>query len=213
MSYDYSNSCALLVSTSDKYEDAWRPFFGLIDIYWENHPHNVYLNCETKGYEKNGVTCIYSSPDIAWSRRLLDCLKKIDEEYVFFSLEDAFLLGAVNDEFLEYSYHLLKTNPEVAVCRLKSSSHPLLKVDPRWGEYRVAGNDVGYRLDTQIALWRKEDLISFIDEKESPWQFEELGTHRVKNTNKLFLWHYVDNEFDVKQMVYPYHVDPSMGYG
>lgn len=45
------NNCAILLSTCDKYEDAWLPFFTLFKTYWKECTFPIYLNTETKRCE------------------------------------------------------------------------------------------------------------------------------------------------------------------
>ena len=62
--------------------------------------------------------------------------------------------------------------------------------DERYEPFRIATSDITYRLETQFALWRKKDLMSFIDVRENPWEFESIGSKRIIGTEKKFLWCY-----------------------
>ena len=210
------NNVTLVVSSCDKYQDAWYPYFELIKKYWPNHPTRIALITETKKYSCEGLDiCVYNSngDTVTWSERLYRCLQSVETEYVIFSLEDFFLLDFVKEEALEKCYEWMEKDPNIAVCRLYSSEDKRLIPTDQYGAFRIADQTIGYRLDTQAALWRKETLMSFIDLKENPWQFEALGTQRIKNTQKLFLWHYCDSLDDINNRVFPYQMLPKYGYG
>ena len=148
-----------------------------------------------------------------WSERLYNCLKNIDTEYIIFSLEDFFLQDYVDEDTLEKCYQWMEENHNIAVFRLYPSVNPALIKTDKYENFRIADNTIGFRLDTQAALWRREDLMSFIDLKETPWQFEEIGTQRIKGTDKLFLWHYCETMDDLNGRVFPYQVLHRYGYG
>ena len=61
--------CSILVTSCDKYEDAWKPFFSLLNIMWPTCPYRIYLNTETKNHiEKiiNVVFVDFNGGDESW---------------------------------------------------------------------------------------------------------------------------------------------------
>jgi hypothetical protein len=200
------DQCSLVVSSCDKYETAWYPYFELIKKYWRDRPKNIYLITETKTYSHEGleILCINSGSKCTWSERLYQCLSLIKTKYIIFSLEDFFLLGEVNSSRLEKCFEWMEDNPNIAVCRLAASNDKRLKPTEKYDDFYIASNDIGHRLDTQFAIWNREVLISFLDLSESPWEFEGNGSRRIKDTSKIFLWHYVEDEHDIRSMIIPY---------
>lgn len=206
----------LLVSSCDKYSTAWFPFFELIKKNWPRHPDKIVLNTEKLSYTHEGLNIkTINEPHInaTWSQRLLNCLNQIDTEYIIFSLEDFFLQAPVKHGTIENCLKKMKSNAEIACFRLKASDDiNLKKID---GDiFALADKMVSYRLDTQFALWRKQILMSFIDETESPWEFEGKGTQRIKETDKLFYWFYTENpEVISDNLIVPYVIGHFTGYG
>ena len=85
--------CAVLVCSCDKYEDTWIPFFTLMKKYWSDCPYQIYLNTETKQYKDKlgmGVITLNSRPKYSWSKRLKNCLRQIDSQFVILILDDFF---------------------------------------------------------------------------------------------------------------------------
>lgn len=206
---------ALVVSSCDKYEDAWHPYFELLKKYWPEHPTKIYLITETKTFHSEGLdiqVCNYDE-NLTWSERLYRTLESVESKYVIFSLEDFFLLDYVKEDRIDECYAWMEKNPQIAVCRLCASNHPNLKKSEEYRDFYIADNTVDYRLDTQVALWNRETLMSFIDLKENPWQFEEVGTERIKDTDKIFLWHKSDNLYSMEDKIFPYRIFQSFGYG
>lgn len=215
MEYAYSEKCSLLVSSSDNYETTWYPFFELLKQFWKHHPHKIFLNTETISYQDETLDLIniLGGKEATWSERLYRCLEQIETEYVIFTLEDFFLLDEVNDEAIEQCLRWMEENDNIAQCRLKASHCPELEENEHYAPFRLAGDEVPFRLDTQVALWRRTALMEFIDLQENPWQFEQRGTERIKGIDKIFLWYYSEQEEDRANMIFPYHVNPRYGYG
>lgn len=212
---DIKNDVALVVSSCDKYEDAWHPYFELIKKYWPGHPKKIYLITEEKSFccpELDIQVCNYNK-SLTWSERLYQTLSRIKFKYIIFSLEDFFLLGNVKQERIEECLGWMEENPQIAVCRLFSSNHPRLKATEKYRDFYIADNTIGFRLETQVALWNRETLISFIDLKENPWQFEQDGTKRIMDTDKIFLWHKSDNLYRMDDKIFPYRITQTYGYG
>lgn len=209
------NQCSLVVSSCDKYETAWYPYFELIIKYWKDHPKEIYLISETKSYyhERLQIHCVNPGIQTTWSERLYQCLSQIKTKYIIFSLEDFFLLAPVRSNRIEECLSWMNENPDIAVCRLAVSNDPALIPTNEYRDFYIAGNTVAYRLDTQFAIWDKEALMSFLVLSENPWQFEEIGTKRILNSKKIFLWKYAENDFDLDNMVVPYRINQQYGFG
>ena len=84
-----NNKLAVLITSCDAYEDVWDPFFLLLDIYWADIPYRVYLNTETKQYNKKfkhfqveslTLSDISVNKNVSWSQRMKLALDRIDEE-------------------------------------------------------------------------------------------------------------------------------------
>lgn len=206
----------LLVSSCDKYSTAWNPFFELVNLNWPGHPKKIILNTETMSYSHKGLnieTINEPQTNATWSQRLLNCLYNINTDFIIFCLEDFFLQGPVKEDVLEYCLKKMKNNPQIACYRLKASNDNNLKKSED-GLFYIADKNVPYRLDTQFAIWRKQILISFINENESPWEFEGKGTERIKETDKLFYWFYDEKpEVITENLIVPYVIGHFTGYG
>lgn len=168
-------SCAVLVISSDGYRDLWRPFFTLFWRYWPDCPFPVYLGTNRAQYDEPRVTTLAAGAD-PWSKQLRLCLNRIDDEYVLLLLEDYFLNKPVSSaaiiEHLKLLHALRGT-----VLRLYPKPGPDLPVPGRAGVGRIHPR-ARYRISTQAALWSRIELLSLLEDEESPWDFERNGTTR-----------------------------------
>ena len=209
------NDIALVVSSCDKYADAWYPYFELIKKYWPGHPKKIYLITEGKKFYSTGLDITVSAYDksLTWSEMLYKTLSKIDSKYIIFSLEDFFLLDYVKQERIDECVTWMEENPQIAVCRFFSCGYDSLIPTDTYKDFRIAGKDISFRLETQFALWNRETLMSFIDLSENPWQFEKNGTERIKDTDKIFLWKYSKNPDSPDDKIVYYFHGINKGYG
>lgn len=166
-----NSKVSILVSSCDKYYEAWMPFFTLLNKYWVECNFPKYLLTESSSYTDFDVKTINCQSN-EWSSRLLYALDKIDTEYVLFLLEDFFIMGTVDNEAIKRYVSYLDNDENMSVIYLKtiagqkttSSEYPeLIKME--------AGKK--YYMNFQAALWRRKDLMGIIKPGLSPWDIEE----------------------------------------
>lgn len=212
------DECTLLVMSCDKYHSAWYPYFSLLQKYWPDHPEKIVLSTETISsycFSNLSIECITSEPKATWSSRLKSCLEGIQNDFIIFSLEDYFLQDTVKNERIEECLHYMKNNRDVAVCRLFNNSDPEDDLGAEViRDFYIADRNVGFRLETQFALWNRKILLSFIDESESPWEFEAKGSKRIIDTQFRFLWYrHPGGEACFNDFIVPYKMKLMSGYG
>lgn len=180
------NNFTIIVNSCDKYEDAWDPFFRLMEINWpESENYKIILNTETKDYICNyhNVKTVCSG-NIAWSKRLKNILETVDTDFVLFFLEDFFLRSPVNQEMFEEAYNLISENDDIGYIGLKNTPERVFKDKNYIPTERFFSRDLlatNCRITAMSVLWRKSWLIELLDEKENPWEFENNASVRSRN--------------------------------
>lgn len=204
--------CSVLISTCDKYKDAWDPFFFFFTKFWADCPYEVFINTESESYsnDKIKVSVInYPKRNATWSQRLKHALKEIKTEYVIFLLEDFFFLNNVNQDMIDECIRLMDIHKDVSVIDFEGVGN-LVHGEKYKDIIDFCKRDIKsmYFLNCQASIWRRKDLMKFLSPHESPWQFEIFGSERVKLYNKTFLLQEKNccNVFD-------YNVNWDSGYG
>lgn len=179
------NNLTIIVNTCDKYEDAWNPFFRLMEIHWpESENYKIILNTETKDYKcdfRNVKTVC--SGNITWSKRLKNILETVDTDFILFFLEDFFLRSPVNQEIFEEAYNLILKNNDIGYIGLKYTPERVFKDKNFIPTERFFSRDLlatHCRITAMSVLWRKSWLLELLDEKENPWEFENNASIRSK---------------------------------
>lgn len=167
-------SCAIVVVSCDRYADLWAPFFTLWERFWPERFGPTYLVTNHAHAVFRGVKVIRVGDDVSWSDNLLKALSDVPEEYILLSVEDLFLCGPVDAEYLRRILDWVRENRPDHV-RLNPSERPYRKHDDTVG-WMPEG--APYRTSTVLTLWKKAVLASLLRSGESAWEFELLGSGR-----------------------------------
>jgi len=184
---------AILVNTTDSFEDCWLPFFKLFSIFWHDYKGKIYLNTETKTFSYPGLNIIpirnhqtTTGRKPTWSECLLCALDTMSEAIVLYMQEDYFLWDFVKNDLINEFANLISvknidcihlTDQATPGPFQKTSFEQLLEIDKK----------APYRISTQVALWKKDVLKQYLRKHENAWQFELYATRRARILNhKLF---------------------------
>lgn len=202
----------ILVNSCDLYEDAWNPFFRLLQIQWPECPYDIVLNTESKQYvdEYFDVKCICSSRKMIWSERLIYALNQIESKYILFFLEDFFLYDKVNEEIILQSLYCMEENNDIGV--IKFVPH----VPENWYDKDIVLNNYFSPIPKSFrarnaglaAIWRKDYYLKLLRPFEDPWEFEIFGAIRSKKYPEQI---FVQN--NLYPLAFPYDIQIKYGYG
>ena len=200
----------LVVSTCDAYIDALPPLFALFRKYWPSLDVPIVLNTETAAYQHEGFEIVcprvcLGLPDpqsMSWSLRLKRTLvQAVHTELVLHYLDDFYLRSPVNTERLDICLGLMTGNQRVACTLLFSCPKPFTPMQEHpWLVKR--SKSAPYLFSLQAGLWRKDRLLHFLRDHESPWRFERWGSLRGRRYPDEF---YAAAPIDGKQSILDYY--------
>lgn len=184
------NDVTLLVSSCDKYEDAWHPFFELLHIYGNGFSCPIVLNTETKNYvnEHFDIRVINSPGKMTWSERMANVLSQIDTEFVLLILDDYFLKDHFGTERFDKVLNYMRAHKDVG----------FVDIAPRWAasgedvknnlqnndiqdDFYVRENDE-WNITLVPSVWRKDFFLNLLRKHEDVWMFEYYSGIRAKKT-------------------------------
>lgn len=203
-----NSNVSILVSSCDKYEEAWVPFFTLLSNYWRNCCFDKYLLTESKNYTDFGVKTINCSYK-AWSSRLLYALNEIETEYVLFMLDDFFVMGEVDDEAIRRYISFMDNDSGISSIYLKTSTGQT-KISSKYPELIKMEPGRIYYLNFQAGLWRRRDMMNVIQPGLSPWDIEEKADWNIPG---IFYCVRNSSYTNTKNDVIPYLWALKSGYG
>ena len=203
----------ILVNSCDLYEDAWNPFFRLLQIQWPDLQYPVVLNTESKSYSCDfmNVRTIHSGFDLSWSARLKYALNQIHTPFVLFSLEDFFLTEKVNVPAFDYALEKMRQNPSlggITFRPLEVDEPPFLRNDLTHA-FKVIKSKKPYRIKVLISLWDVSYLKSLIMGDENPWIFEREFSIRSIYAGRTLL----TQDYTAAPPVFSYAINPKLNLG
>ena len=124
---------------------------------------------------------------MTWSECLINAINQIDTPLILYFQEDYFLDEKVDSDFVDKMVSLMIEKPEIKRIGLVTTDS-LGKLYPYdFTELNIISNKAKYRISTQVCIWRKETLLSYLKPEENGWMFEIFGTWRSWKKNELFL--------------------------
>lgn len=181
MKSDYT----ILVSSCDAYQDLWNPFYTILKANWpEVVQQEIVMNTEHGSYHFEDLNVrtlqLYQNrPVPTWSRRLKDHLLAIESDYVLLILEDFFLEAPVNEEIINRAVQALKENPNIAHFSFMPTLWECID-DGKFEGFVRRKHITPYKVNTQIGLWRKKELLALLRMHETPWEFEIYSNLRAR---------------------------------
>ena len=189
------HSFTLVVCSCDAYQDVWRPLFTLFERYWPDIRKQPIILCtETLSYQQSGfaITCPqlfkgHPNPrSLPWSKILKDTLKySVTTDLVLIYLDDFLLQGPVNNERLEICLRYMEENKNIANIVLYDCPPPY-EPSKEYPWLCKRSKKAPYLFTLQAGLWRRERLIHFLRDHESPWHFERWGSIRGRRYKDEF---------------------------
>ena len=194
-------NCSLLVSSCDKYNDLWDPFFMCLTKFWPQIKMPIYLNTESLTYEpteeipfnictlkqKQGVK------NTSWSQRFIDALNRIESEYIILMLDDYFICNEVSENDINELLVFMENNPDVASVQLnwslnkEKTSEQAKELKPK-----MISED-GWKAFFTPTIWRKSILLKWLRPWENVWAFEDCGSKRANRWYKKDKVYIVDD--------------------
>lgn len=178
---------AILVCSCDKYEDVWNPMFEMFYKFWPDCPYDVYLLTNQKNYQHKKVKTISTGDDVTWSKAFRRALQSIKEKYVLIIMEDYILRSKVRNSDFEIALEYMESHC-VDYFRTFPAPRPTVEIG-MCGDFKIGEieTEAPYRVSLQSAIWKREYVLSIIDDKDSAWQFEHLGSKRSSKDGSYFV--------------------------
>lgn len=194
MKMSTSKNYSIYLSTCDGYSDCWDPFFTLFEKYWPGFDGTVYMSSEYLSYSRPYVIplqlCLNRSVPrnkrITWSRLTKWALKEIPSDLILFMQEDFFLKGPVKTDIIDEFASLMLSNHEIKCIHLTDQCGNW-STPSTFEHLDTMLLRRPYRISCQCALWRKEELLTLLRNRESAWEWEILGSSRSSALGHLYL--------------------------
>ncbi|MEN9659563.1 MAG: hypothetical protein RL571_3028 [Pseudomonadota bacterium] len=182
-----ANNLTIVVNTCDAYDDVLTIFFHALHDCWPDCPFPVVINTESNSHHYPARVHNYISSQGVddWGGRLLATLGSVETEYVLMLYDDFILNAPVNNQRIASSLNRLQSQTLAVVAYLINTALPLSNTST--DDIFIPLKDrVDYRLNSAPAIWRRQALMGYIAEGDTPWAWEVFGSYRTWGDGKLF---------------------------
>jgi hypothetical protein len=177
-----SSTVGLIVLSCDRYSDLWNPFFKLFFSNWPDCPYRIYLAANQLKYDHPKVITLLSGPDRDWSSSIRKCVEQICHDYLFFFIDDAFLISKVDSKSVE-GVISDAISQDINYLRLRPSPPPDAPYNSHYG---VISRDAEYRASLFASVWKRDVFLHVLNDGETAWAFEVVGTERSRSLDGFF---------------------------
>lgn len=179
-----------VITTSDAYVHLCRGFARQWNKYCGLPVTLVWRNVEPPPLPDNFTLLHSPARWHDWSGSLIGALQQMDDEIILLGLEDFWLSGPADLDYLNAAAWLIQGSPEVARIDLTDdrTAYPYVK---KGGYYEAVVDPeqttIQYLCSTQFSLWRREFLLHALVPGELSPHFEVEGSRRVAPDNPVIL--------------------------
>ncbi len=180
---DQISDCAIVISSCDAFQDAWKPFFTLFFRYWPDCPFPIHLISNYTRYDDPRVQMILVGEDKKLPANLRKSLESISQSHVLYLQEDYLLERPVDNKDVLRFYKIFLER-KAAYFRLYPNPKP--DIIDHSGDFGLISREARYRTSMQASFWDKAILLSLLRDEESGWDLEIKGTERSRTIERPF---------------------------
>ena len=172
---------SVIYYSSDAYQDCWKPFFDLWSRYFKTKmDYEVLLLNNSLDYDHDTVdieivSCGLEAP---WSKRLRMGIERAQSDIIFLIGDDFFPLSRVHCDLMESQFDLMRKNLEIDHIRYLYKPGKFKTRASNWNDLDEIERFTKYRFLFAPSFWRKDSLLRYIVDFESPFMSEKMGTYK-----------------------------------
>ena len=177
---------AVLVSSCDRFFDAWRPFAAFWRRYWPAQvlPWPAFLIVNRLSVCSEWLTPLAVGPDRGWADNLRIALGRIEADHLLYLQEDYFLTAPPDAAWLAAMAASARSESVDVLCLRAmppgygAEAWPRVPASVGEGLSEIpAGSPWRGRL--QAAFWRRTALLEALRPGENAWDFEARAAERL----------------------------------
>jgi hypothetical protein len=177
---EFAGSVAIVVSSCDKFFDAWRPFAFFFRKFWPNCPFPVYLIVNRLRVRSSSIQPITVGRDKGWASNMQTALERVTAPYILYMQEDYFLTTPVDRQRLasDFAYAFEHNAASLCFCGRSELERDFVHLNDRFG---IVPRDSDGRTRCQVTLWKRDVFISALRSGETAWNMEARGSERTRD--------------------------------
>ena len=163
----------LTIHTCDKFSDIWDPTTYLLNKNWaDRNVRTLFITDAPTNREFENIEVISTEAGLDMPKRMSRIIDDIETEYLFYSLDDYFLIHKIDTQRIEqlldlmdyYSIDYLSFKNFHKVSRLLDEKEALYELDLYSGE--------DYVVNLYPGIWRTSFMKKSLEEEKNIWEYE-----------------------------------------
>lgn len=181
---DWADEISVVVSSCDRFFDAWRPFAYFFRRFWPDCPFPVYFIGNRLRTESRHFRYIAVGADKGWASNMQRALQQIETPYFLYLQEDYFLTAPVDETQLvsDIECAFAQNAASFSFCDLSVLEPEFRHTDSR---FAVVPENSSGRTRLQATLWRRNVFASLLRPGETAWDMEARGSERTRGLHIL----------------------------
>ena len=188
--YNIYKNCSFVFGSCDAYSFLWDNFFKLLFKYFPSSKKFKFYGMVENDYLYDGVVVKgyhASLKNNSFSSRLIEALKNVDTEFIIFFLDDFYLEGKVNEEYIFSSFNLLFEDKNIGHIVLHDFQKEMDVGKKDYNDsFVIMDKRASFRISAQCSFWRKDYLLKILRKYEDAWEFEFNGTYRSRYYKEIY---------------------------
>jgi len=180
----HADDISIVVSSCDRFFDAWRPFAFFFRKFWPDCPFATYLIVNELEVRSSTIRSLRVGKDKGWASNMQVALEQIATPYILYFQEDYFLTAEVRRDQLAKDIADMMQQDVASFCFCDLSL-----LEPEFGQrYERVGvvpDESNGRTRLQAALWKRDVFASVLRPGESAWDMEARGNERTRGLRIL----------------------------
>ncbi len=184
------------MDTHTEYSDIWPMYFGRLDQHLQFKKSYIFVDCRSDKVPPGHVQIVNDDSD-PYYKRFLECLNRVEEDYVLYMQEDHIFYDDSNEIELERVFNYLKECEYSNIRLIKSGELGGTEITKNIFEIP---NNSQYLFSQQSTIWKKKDLINLISfYKPKTYRDVELyGSIAMSSQNLKSCYYYNGEEKERK---------------
>lgn len=168
-----NDNLSVIIMTCDAFSDLWEGQISQLKLHWKEHPLDMFLVTDKPTDRTfSDVTVLSMGNELEWSERLHGALKLVKTDFLFFTLDDYFLIEDVPNDLLNaYMKFMIERNYDYIRLFRRRKKFTGNKIEGLSG-LRELDPDSVYAINLYAGLWRKDFMYKASEAKKNAWQFE-----------------------------------------
>jgi hypothetical protein len=186
----------IIVTTSDNYLPALKPFAWLAEKYWRGSAQFTIMGFTKPDFplpDRFKFVSVGKPEDYPiekWSDAVIDFLKKFKSPYFIFMLEDYWITRDVNIGAVRLAHKYMELHPNILKFdltgdRLYAGGADLNYDTFGWLDIVLSDRMSAYQMSLMTGLWRRELFLRAMQKGWNPWEVELEGTTKLQGMNDI----------------------------